>query len=465
MLTLMLLCIPVLLAGLLLTVHMLPKNGSGAALLCLLLLVMVSGIQLNIGYRDAHVDLTVFILFVTDLSLAAYLVLKRKTQSLGGSSNDPYRFWLTAVSFFVLILLLVLQSYALDIFEYGLYVYHSNLLLNLLLLAALFYLFGKLEVGSSTILLCMTGYSLINSLLGVLQYVTNKPLLLFSVQDSINYYEGAKVAKRVIGFVGASNGAGNLAAVFFPVLLYYFMKKKNLFGLAAVLLNAIFLFLTFTRIGYLSVCVQFLIFLLYARLGTRFQLLKRLGALTAVAMAAVMVYQIFYDELYQVLFLDRGNTESHRFVQFAGAFDVLKEHPWLGLGAGQYVPYMEAYHGIADIALHSQFMNVLVEQGIFGFTLFSFVYLSLFAWSLKKYRGEAWFPVSLFLGNLIVVNFNPNQYYSLCTYTFFIIAFGLVFARKSGVGTAAEENVPMEPLKCPSPKKQVINIMQMNKGV
>ncbi|MEM5663753.1 hypothetical protein AAHB94_07845 [Bacillus toyonensis] len=34
------------------------------------------------------------------------------------------------------------------------------------------------------------------------------------------------VVKRVVGFVGANNGAGNLAAILYPVLLYALVKEK-----------------------------------------------------------------------------------------------------------------------------------------------------------------------------------------------------------------------------------------------
>ncbi|BFH64111.1 O-antigen ligase family protein [Paenibacillus azoreducens] len=466
MLTIMLFLIPVLQAGMLVAVNFLPNKRLGGTLLGLVLLAMVSNIQLNIGYENVRVDITVFVLLIVNLSLSVHLMLKNKLQTLETDRISGTRFRLAAGSIAFMLLMLLFQGYTLEIYEAGLYVYHLNLLLNLLQMALLFYLLGMLQIHASTLLLCIVCYSVANSVLGLLQYATNKSLLLFSAQDSINYYEGVKVAKRVVGFVGASNGAGNLGAILFPVLLYYFMQRKSLFAFTAMLLNAAFLFLTFTRIGYLSVCVQFLIFLFFAPLGNRYGLMKKIGMIIAAGLAAVIAYQLFFDQLYQILFLDRGDTESHRFMQFTGAFSVLREHLWFGLGAGQYIPYMQTHHGIDDIALHSQFLNALVEQGIFGFMMFFFAFGALFVWSLKKYKGEGWFPVALFLGYFIVANFNPNQYYSLCTYTFFAIAFVLVFARKSpDMRQSAKQNVQMEPSNCPKPNRQVVNIMQMYKGI
>ncbi|MGN7355879.1 O-antigen ligase family protein [Paenibacillus sp. SAF-054] len=465
MLTLTLILLPVLLAGLIVAVHILPYGAAASALLCLLLAAMVSSIQLNIGYQGVYVDATVFVLFCVDMSLLVHLVLKSKFHTLHKDKEHRDRFQLVLIAFAVLLVMLAVQGSALEIMEPGLYIYTINQFLNLLLLALLFYLLSKLQVKTSTILSCIVAFSVCNSLLGLVQYVTNRSLLLFSAEDSINYYEGVKIAKRVVGFVGASNGAGNLGAILFPVLLYVFMERKNLFTLAAVVLNAAFLFLTFTRIGYLSVSVQFLIFLFHARLGIRYRLFKKLGVIAAAAIAAILTYRIFYDELFQILFLDRGNTESHRFVQFHNAFQLLREHAWFGLGAGQYVPYMQKYYGMDDIALHSQFINTLVEQGLFGLMLFFLVYAALFLWSLRKYKGERWFPAALFLGNFIVVNFNPNQYYSLCTYTFFMIAFGLVFTRKDILPSSlAEENGRLDTAKYPAPMDHSINIMQVNKG-
>lgn len=465
MLAIMLIFIPFMTGGLLVAVHVLPSAGKAAALLCFLLAVMVSSIQLSLGYRDVYLDATVFVLFSADLSLLVHLVLKSKYQVLRSEAASGKRFGLVAAALAIILLALAAQGYVLDMSAIGLYVYNVNMFLNLLLFALLFYLLGKLQVRTSTILQCIVWFSVCNSSLGLLQYAMNKSLLLFSAEDTINYYEGARVGKRVVGFVGASNGAGNLGAILFPVLLYEWMRRKSLLHLAAMLLNAAFLFLTFTRIGYLSVCVQFLVFLFYARMGQRHPLLKKLGAMSAAGIAGVLVYRIFYDEMFRVLFLDRGDTESHRFVQFRMAFQILKEHAWFGLGAGQYVPYMQTYHGIDDIAIHSQFINELIEQGIFGFLLFFLVYASLFLWSLGKYKGERWFPVALFIGNFIVVNFNPNQYYSLCTYTFFIIALGLVFTRKDLLPRhEAQENRSLEASKYPNQNNHPIHIMQVSKG-
>ncbi|WP_371860500.1 O-antigen ligase family protein [Paenibacillus chibensis] len=281
-------------------------------------------------------------------------------------------------------------------------------------------------------------YSLFNSFLGVFQYIFNRSFLLFSTSENINYYEGAVVSKRVFGFVGASNGAGNLGAILFSVLLYYFIKKRNFLSLSALLMNLVFVLLTFTRIGYLSICIQMLVYLVSSHKGNIHHWLKRCLIGIATILAAFIAFQVFYKDIYQVLFVDRGDTQSNRFSQFSEAIIVMKDHPWFGIGAGQYVSYVENHYGLEDIVLHSQFLNILIEQGIFSFALFLLIYFLLFIWSLKVYKGEAWFPVSLMLGNFITVNFNPNQYYSICIYTFFILAYGMIFLGKSDDRNEAE---------------------------
>ncbi|GIO53031.1 hypothetical protein BCV73_05915 [Paenibacillus sp. SSG-1] len=458
----LLLIIPVLVLGFLVAVHIIPAKGMIALAIGMVLLAAVSGIQLSAGFRDVHVDLTFFVLMAADLSLIVHLMLRRRIHRLGNDSSGLAR--LQTVSIFIVLLLLVLvfQGFVSEIYESGLYVYHLNVYVNILLMASLLYMLARMQLNASWLLQLIVVYSLANSLLGILQYVTNRSYLLFAAEDSINYYEGVKVAKRVVGFVGASNGAGNLAAVLFPVLLMYFLNKRTFFGAAALLLNLLFLFLTFTRIGYLSVCVQFLVFLLTGKIGVQYQLLKKLGIVMFAALAGLIIYQMYFDQLNQILFLDRGNTESHRFVQFYEAFGIMKEHMGIGLGAGQYIPYMQIHHGVNDIALHSQFLNAFVELGTIGGILFFTTYVLLFLWSLRLYKGERWFPLCLFIGNFIVANFNPNQYYSLCVYTFFIIAFGFVFARR---GINRRQNGPMEASNCPNQRNPAANIMLVNEGV
>ncbi|OAB47071.1 O-antigen ligase family protein [Paenibacillus antarcticus] len=432
-LIIILLSIPVLWAGCIFVLNVFKGNTIQGILLGILIFGMVSNVRFNIGYPNINIDMPFIILFIYNLALLAHMMLSSKINEL--KLDDISRTQLNRVILLLSSVLLVLffQVYISQIYDIGLYSFHFNVFINLILLALFFYFLSVNQFSINTFFAVIVMYSICNSLLGVLQYVFNRSFLLSSASDSINYYEGAVVTKRVMGFVGASNGAGNLGAILFSVLLYYFLKKKNFFSGIALLLNILFVVLTFTRIGYLSIVIQCLIFVVFSKIRDKHQLLRRclIGILSI--FVGVIAYLIFFDDVYQILFINRGDTESNRFVQFNEAFRIMKENLWFGVGAGQYNSYIEANHGIQDIVLHSQFINILIEQGLISFILFSMIYIILFIWSTRVFKDDVWLPISLMIGNFIVVNFNPNQYYSMCILTFFILIYGLIFLKKTSV--------------------------------
>ncbi len=436
-LIIVLLSIPVLWVGCLFVLNVFKGNNIQAILLGFLILGMVSNVRINIGYPNINVDMPFFMLFIYNLALLVHMMLSSKINTL--KLDNISRIQLNRVILLLsgLLLVLFLQVYISQIYDIGLYSFHFNVFINLVLLALFFYFLSVNQFNINTFFAVIAIYSICNSLLGMLQYVFSRSFLPASAIDSINYYEGAVVTKRVFGFVGASNGAGNLGAIFFSVLLYYFLKKKNLFSFIALLLNILFVALTFTRIGYLSILVQGLLFVIFTKIRNPHQLIRRclIGILST--FVGVIAYLIFYDDVYQILFINRGDTESNRFVQFNEAFRIMKENLWFGVGAGQYNSYIEENHGIQDIVLHSQFINILIEQGLISFILFSMLYIILLIWSIRIFKDEVWLPISLMVGNFIVTNFNPNQYYSMCILTFFILIYGLIFLRE----TSAQEQV------------------------
>jgi O-antigen ligase len=401
------------------------------AILGFLILSIISGIRFNIGYQNIYVDLPVVVLFIINFSLITHLMLKNKMAVISVDQAFKNKLLFLLLLLAGIILILFLQGYVLNIYDTSLYTYHMNVFINVALLAVMFYCLSFMNFNATTFFMIISVYALANSLLGVMQYIFNKSFLPFSAQDTIDYYEGVTITKRVFGFVGASNGAGNLGAILFSVLLYYHLKRRSYVSLFILLSNVIFVVLTFTRIGYMSIIAQLLVYILFSKMQDYNHWIKRILVGICSVFAVLIAYRLFYHDIYQVLVVSRGNTESHRFTQFNTAFELFKEHIWFGIGAGQYIPFMQSNFGVNDIALHSQFMNIMVEQGLISVLFFIVIYISLFVWSLKIYKEERWLPISLAIGNLIVVNFNPNQYYSICIYTFFILIYGLVFLKRT----------------------------------
>ena len=439
--TLLMLCIPVLMIGLLIVLNVFKGDFVHSFTIGCVIVGMISGIRFNVGEQDIYVDLPFVMLVLLNCALLIQVFLKSRINHLVVHIEIRRKLNLVFILISGMIVLLILQVYMVQLYDIGLYIYHINVFINMLLLTLMFYLLSLMELKTSTWLVGSAIYSLANSMLGLLQYMFNKSFLPFATEGSINYYEGAVITKRVMGFVGASNGAGNLGAILFSVLLYYHYKKRSLGSLVILLLNVLFIILTFTRIGYLSVCIQFLIVIIMTGVADHRQWIRRYVIGLVSIVAVIIAYQVYGEDLYQTFIVNRGDTQSNRFTQFAAAFNIFKDHIWFGVGAGQYIPYQQANFGIKDIVLHSQFINILVEQGLVSFILYMAMYIVLFIWSLRKFKDELWLPVSLFVGNLVVVNFNPNQYYSICIYTFLIVVLGLLFSSDKSVDVYTRCNV------------------------
>lgn len=276
------------------------------------------------------------------------------------------------------------------------------------------------------ILNAVTILALINALLSILQYVTGLRLLLGSFSGSILYTEGAEVAKRAIGLAGTNNSAGNFGALLFAVILYNFIKKKSLFNGTVLVLTTLASILTFTRIGYIAIIIQLIIFFLFSKAKTKMQSYIKIFMTCFAIPIIALIFYIFSDEIINKLFVERGNTQSSRFDQYSRVFDyIISNDIWFGIGTGQYRHYMYDQFSILDIDIHSQYLNVLAENGIFILILFVWFNIWIFFKALKN-NSDPLLRIlisSLFIGNLICANFNPNAHYYLVNVLYYLLMF------------------------------------------
>ncbi|MGZ0131897.1 O-antigen ligase family protein [Priestia megaterium] len=276
--------------------------------------------------------------------------------------------------------------------------------------------------------------ALVNGILGIAQYITGKSLLIGSFNSSILYTEGAVDIKRVIGLAGANNAAGTFSAILFGVVLYNLLKKRNLFSLVALLITTLFAVLTFTRVGYVAIFAEILIFwLLYKPKKKRTQFMKIISFCFGLPIIAI-VTSSFISGLINKLFTERGDTSSERFRQFQRAYDYVISNNWFsGVGIGQYKPYLLNHYRIADLPIHSQYLNVLAEQGVFiliVFVLFNFTIIYKILRNKHIDKDLKVLAVAIFSANFMCSNFNPNQFYYMNNVLYYIIMLGLYFYAK-----------------------------------
>ena len=276
--------------------------------------------------------------------------------------------------------------------------------------------------------------AILNGILGILQMLTKKTLLIGSFSESILYTEGIVDSNRAVGIAGSNNSAGNLGALLFIIALFNLYKKKDLLSLSATMLTFLFILLTQTRIALLGIVPSLILIYTFNKSSTRSQFFKK--SLLTISFVGISFLALFllFDKIYQVFFLNRGNTENSRMIQFNNAINLgAKHHLLSGIGSGQWRSYLYNNFGIVDIPIHSQMLNYLVENGLFVFVVAIVFNIGILVTILKNSYLEKNYKLlalSLFFGNLIVSNFNPNQIYTINIIIYYLVMFYLAYYKK-----------------------------------
>lgn len=269
--------------------------------------------------------------------------------------------------------------------------------------------------------------AIFNGVLGILQIITKKQLLIGNFNASILYTEGVVDSNRVVGIAGSNNSAGNLAVVLFVVAFFCLLLDKNWVSLLSVSVTLVFALLTQTRIALLAIFIAATLLFTLIKLNTRQQVLIKHIVFIIVSIVTIFIISVFSNKIIQVLITDRGNTQSSRFIQYANAWNiVIKNHFWNGIGTGQWRSFLYDNYGLVDIPIHSQYFNFWIENGflIFILNILFNIWIVIHA-TIKKFipYNIKIFLWVLFMSNFIVCNFNPNQYYTITNSLYYLIVF------------------------------------------
>jgi hypothetical protein len=391
-------------------------------LCCIFNLVLI---RLHIGSFNVEIGLLSIILLIF---LYIFFIMYKK-QYIKKNNDNRILFMficLTLINIYMLLEPMFLYIYSAESYSLYLFTYF-----NIELMLIIFIILRRFNYEKKTVINVISVFSLMNAILGFLQYITGRVLIDFkdSSQQITNLYLG----ERVSGFVIGDNGGGNLGAILFPLLIYKYKQDKNVFNFILILADVLFTIFTFTRIAYLAICVEVLVSMLLSVKNISIkQIIKSISTFIFVLGVGIYSYLKYFNEIVNIFLGQRGDTQSDRFIQFAIAIKAFFSTPVLGTGHGQYNDYiMYRIDTFDDLVIHSQLLNMLVEEGIIIFMLFSIFNICLIYMLVKKYnrKMERLFIIMLFIGNLICINFNPNQTYEINIYIYYFILFGLLFAK------------------------------------
>jgi len=197
--------------------------------------------------------------------------------------------------------------------------------------------------------------------------------------------------------------------------------------LLLVLTNII---LTFSRMGFIGLCVSIFGYLLFTMVNNG-TLIKRTGRIFTFVfvflfMSIFVSIPHFREKLYSTFTtvisireigeVQTGELDYRRFVLISEAVRIFKEH-WLlgtGMGLSNYLTYFEG--NTIPAKPHSLYLSYLAEFGLIGFT-FSFLFLIFLTidlyktLKLTKNLKESFIAKGFFIGHIsILTMFIFNEY-------------------------------------------------------
>jgi O-antigen ligase len=130
------------------------------------------------------------------------------------------------------------------------------------------------------------------------------------------------------------------------------------------------------------------------------------------SIAVLVIGAIFYGAIFARITADDNGSADARLMMWKLAWNMIKAHPWLGVGAGNYALMTRDYYtpdvgspeAVLDIQVHNAYLNMWAESGIFALLC----YLSLMgsailsAWSCIKSRSHFVSLMGIGLGFAII---------------------------------------------------------------
>lgn len=264
----------------------------------------------------------------------------------------------------------------------------------------------------------------------------------------------------------SSNLIGMRAGIAAVLGTYFFLtaKKYKFIYLLSVPMNTGIAILTGSRKALLFILIPMLFYYIFNQKG----ILKRLGnALLAMVLAGASCYGIMnipflYDMVgyrFETLIygmLGYGPTDgstSLRLKMIAWGLEWFKLNPWIGYGINNYMTLlgtMNTYAGAKGVYAHNNYIELLVDVGLIGTSIYYYIYLKMFE-KVVRIR-KMLIPlqlifVSIFI-TIIINEYGMVSYIDIYTQIILVLTWILLFKFN-------KENEKGNSVSIPDPNKEV----------
>lgn len=223
----------------------------------------------------------------------------------------------------------------------------------------------------------------------------------FAIVDQQEVVDGL-VRPRLSGPVDAPNFWGQTLAAMIPLAIYRILDEKKLAGKIVggftVLVLVFAMMSTYSRGAFIAMIITLLLIAIERRARP-----SLIAVFALVSILLIAILPVGYAERIKSLLLLTGDGESAVYEEssFRGRSSEMKaglmmfaEHPFLGVGTGNYNHHYQDYARRIGIETrneardpHSLYVQILAETGLAGIVTFGALFATLFA-SLRQVRQK-----------------------------------------------------------------------------
>jgi len=250
---------------------------------------------------------------------------------------------------------------------------------------------------------------------------------------------------RNLDDIMSSNLIGMRAGIAVVLGAYFFLttKKHRIIYLVSIALNIAIVILSGSRKAILFILIPLLLYYIFKQRN----ILKRLrNALFAIVLVGVAYYGIMhipfvYDMVgYRIEtliygILGTGKTDgstSLRFKMIEWGLEWFWIRPWFGYGINNYMNLlgtMNTYAGTTGVYAHNNYIELLVDLGLIGTTMYYFIYLKILEKAVRLRKQLAplqLIMISIFI-SVMVNEFGMVSYIDIYTQIIILLTWILLF--------------------------------------
>lgn len=213
---------------------------------------------------------------------------------------------------------------------------------------------------------------LFESALMIWQWITGETFLFAGLEATL--IEGPR---RVGGTLGGPNVAGGIISAFLPIVcaMMWILPKRvhKVFSALCLFLGCVALISTSSRASWGGFVMALLGFLF---MGLRLGWVQR-EALIALFLLVLVIGGAFYQPIYTRLTSDDQGSAESRVKMAKLARNVIRAHPWWGVGANNYALVGYKYYTpdvgnlyVISSSVHNRYLLTWAETGLFGLLFF-----------------------------------------------------------------------------------------------